>query len=59
MSSDKPFFSGAAQPKSFSLLNLCASFSDLMRIQSEKGNLFNKLNTYFNGFNNVRLSFEK
>lgn len=54
VSSDKYFFSGAAWPKPFSLLNLWASFSDLMRIQSEKENSSNKRDAYFNSFNNIR-----
>lgn len=54
VSPDKPFSLGAAWPKCFSLLNLCASFSDLMRSRSEKENLSNKLNAYFDSFSNIR-----
>lgn len=53
VSSDK-YFSGAAWPKSFSLLKLWASFSDLMRIQTEKEKSSNKLDAYFNSFTNIR-----
>lgn len=45
VSPDKPF-SGAAQPKSFSLFNICAAFSVLMRTHFEKENLPNKMNTF-------------